>query len=146
MVGLFGWTKNNDGSWEKTIWLWKWPFCQAKHYMHALQSHFRHRPLLVLLIVNWSLWPAASIFIGVRRIVCFFFYLLLRSPITDHVQGLSVVVVSLNNIQENALNIVRDCWQFTVLSSLITFIILLKFHSEAKNSYFFSDYAGNKTL
>ena len=29
-----------------------WPFCPAKQYMHALQSHFGHRPLLVLLPAN----------------------------------------------------------------------------------------------
>ena len=28
---------------------WKWSFCRAKQYMHALGSHFGHRPLLVLL-------------------------------------------------------------------------------------------------
>ena len=52
MLGSFGWTKNNDGSWDTTVWLWKWPFCPVKQYMHALRSHFGHRPLLVLLPAN----------------------------------------------------------------------------------------------
>ena len=54
MLGSFGWTKNNDGDWDTTIWLWKWPFCQAKQYIHALRSHFGHRPLVVLLPANWN--------------------------------------------------------------------------------------------
>lgn len=78
MLGLFGWTKNNDGSLEKTIWLWKWPFCQAKHYKHALRSSFRHRPLLILLLANWFPWPAGSVFIRAYCLSC---------PITDQLSG-----------------------------------------------------------
>lgn len=49
-LGSFGWTKNNDGGWDKR--LSKWPFCPAKQYVHGLRSNFRHRPPLVLFPAN----------------------------------------------------------------------------------------------
>jgi len=54
MLGAFGWTENNDGGWDTTIWLWKWLFCSVKQYMHALRSHLWHRPLLGLLPANYN--------------------------------------------------------------------------------------------
>lgn len=27
--------KNHDGGWYTTTWLWEWPFCRSKQYMHV---------------------------------------------------------------------------------------------------------------
>lgn len=60
MLGSFGWTKNNDDSWNYNL-TWKMPiFVQSNNtsaIIIALQSHFGLRPLLVSLpAINIHFW------------------------------------------------------------------------------------------